>query len=77
MLSITSRVSHNKVFSSEDTFRCLFDLDGLDEISEFSEKYENSGSQYDVDQETDWSDIIVNVLRGNLLPEATVVSFSR
>ena len=77
MLSITSRVSHNKVFSPEDTFRYLFDLDGLDEISEFSVMYENSSSQYDVDHETDWSDIIVNVLRRNLLPEATVVLFSR
>ena len=77
MLSITSRVSHNKVFPSEDTFRHLFDLDGLDEIFEFSVMYENSSSQYDVDQETDWSEIIVNVLRGNLLTEATVVSFSR
>ena len=65
------------MFPSEDTFRYLVDLDGLDEIFEFSVMYENSSSQYDVDQKTDWSDIIVNVLRGNLLPEATVVSFSR
>ena len=77
MLSIVRHVSHDKGFSSEDTFRHLFDLDGLDEIFKFSVMYENSRSQYDVDQETDWSDIIVNVLRGNLLPEATVVSFSR
>ena len=39
--------------------------------------YENSSSQYDVAKEIHWSDIIMNVLRGNLLPEATVVSFSR
>ena len=54
-----------------------FDLDGLDEIFEFSEMYKNSSTHDDIDQEIHWSAIIVNVLRGNLLREATVVSFSR
>ena len=54
-----------------------FDLDGLDEIFEFSEMYKNNSTHYDIDQEIHWSDIIVNVLRGNLLRQATVVSFSR
>ena len=57
--------------------RVLIFIDGLDELAAFTKRLRNCPVITDLNQKADPTDLCLNILRGNLLSGATIVSASR
>ena len=79
LFQLTGEVSHQvlSAWLRNAAGRVVILVDGLDEIANFSQKLINCPKITDLNQRAHPIDLCINIVRGHLLPECTVICTSR